>query len=125
MPAQLPRTHLHPLVPRRKNHGVNQNLYIGSNGHVCAINPQTGEELWRTSLKTGTLSSTTYQDVAVIVREDIIYAGCYGHLFALSRDGTILWHNPLKGLGHNDISLAFEGHSIQYLQKMVHSQTTT
>ena len=105
--------------------GMDQNLYIGSNGHVSAIDVNTGQEIWRRKLKEGLLNSTSYEDVAVIVRDGIIYAGCSGHLFALSPQGEILWHNPLKGLGHNDISLAFEGQSIQYLQKTVHSNSST
>ncbi|HUS34139.1 MAG TPA: PQQ-binding-like beta-propeller repeat protein [Verrucomicrobiae bacterium] len=104
---------------------MEQNLYIGSNGHVAAINAQTGEELWRKKLKEGLFSATHYEDVSVIVRDGIIYAGCSGHLFALSPAGEVLWHNPLKGLGHNDLSLAFEGQSIQYLQKTVHQQSSS
>jgi outer membrane protein assembly factor BamB len=104
---------------------MEQNLYIGSNGYVAAINPHTGEELWRKKLKEGLFSATHYEDVSVIVRDGIIYAGCSGHLFALSPAGEVLWHNPLKGLGHNDLSLAFEGQSIQYLQKTVHQQSSS
>ena len=96
-------------------------LYIGCNGHVSAIAARTGEELWRTKLKPGVLSATTLEDVSVIVRDGVIYAGCNGHLFAVSPDGAILWHNPLRGMGHNDISLAFEGQSIQFVKKVVHS----
>ena len=104
---------------------MEQNLYIGCNGHVSAIDPQTGAELWRTKLKPGVLSATNFEDVSVIVRDEIIYAGCNGHLFALSIDGRILWHNPLSGIGHNDISLAFEGQSIQYIKKVVHSSSSS
>jgi outer membrane protein assembly factor BamB len=104
---------------------MEQNLYIGSNGHVAAINLQSGEEVWRVKLKTGFISSTSYEDVSVIVRDGVIYAGCKGHLFALSPAGEIIWHNSLSGLGHNDISLAFEGHAIQFLQKTVHHHSTT
>ena len=102
---------------------MEQNLYIGCNGQVSAIDPQTGEELWRTKLKPGVISATNYEDVSVIVRDGVIYAGCNGHLFALSPDGRILWHNPLKGIGFNDISMAFEGQSIQYIQKTVHQSS--
>ena len=104
---------------------MEQNLYIGCNGHVSAVDIQTGAELWRVKLKPGVLSATTYEDVSVIVRDGIIYAGCNGHVFALSLDGRILWHNPLKGMGHNDISLAFEGQSVQYIQKTVHHHSSS
>jgi outer membrane protein assembly factor BamB len=105
---------------------MQQNLFIGSNGHVCAIDTGTGVEIWRTRLQKGLLQATASEDVSVIVREEIIYAGCQGHLFAISgKSGEILWHNDLKGLGYNDISLAFEGHSIQFLQKIVHQNGGT
>jgi hypothetical protein len=71
------------------------------------------------------LSATTYEDVSVIVRDGVIYAGCNGHIFALSPDGRILWHNPLKGVGYNDISMAFEGQSVQYIQKTVHHHSSS
>jgi outer membrane protein assembly factor BamB len=50
----------------------------------------------------------------------VVYAGSQGHLFALSgASGEVLWHNELKGLRFNDISLAFEGQSVQFLQKII------
>src|ERR1700753_3249346 len=100
------------------------NLYIGSNGFVSAIDPQTGAEVWRTTLRTGgVLNSVSHQDVSVMVRDKVISAGCYGHLFALSEGGEILWHNSLKGLGHGPIALAFEGQSIQYLERVRHDSS--
>ncbi len=95
-------------------------LIIGTNGHVAAIDTSTGEIRWQTSLDTGGfLSSTNYQDVSVLVREGIVYAGVAGHLYGLHQEtGEILWHNSLSGLGHNDISLAMEGVSVQFVQKV-------
>ncbi len=95
-------------------------LIIGTNGRVAAIHPATGEMLWQTSLDTGgLLSSTSYQDVSVLIRENVIYAGVAGHLYGLHAEtGEILWHNSLSGLGHNDISLAMEGVSVQFVQKV-------
>jgi outer membrane protein assembly factor BamB len=99
-------------------------LFIGSNGYVCAIDPSSGTEIWRTKLQEGMLKATAYQDVSVVVREGVIYAGSQGHLFALDAgSGRVLWHNPLKGLGFNDISIAFEGVSVQYIQKEVRSNS--
>ena len=74
---------------KRSKHG----LIIGVGGHVLAIDPGTGEELWRTKLKGGSI---------VTVRETAkrIYAGVTGELWCLDRaSGEILWHNKLKGLG--------------------------
>ena len=99
-------------------------LIIGSNGHVCAIDSQTGVEIWRTRLQQSVMSATRSEDVSVLVRDGTVYAGSQGHLFALAvTSGEILWHNALKGLRFNDIALAFEGQSIQYLQKTVHSHS--
>lgn len=104
---------------------MDQNLYIGSNGNVCAINPHSGDEIWRTRLQGGILNATNYADVSVIVRDGVVYAGSQGHLFALAAaSGEILWHNELKGLGYNDVALAFEGQSIQYLQKVQQSNSS-
>ena len=96
-------------------------LIIGSNGSVAAIDPESGGILWQTDLKTGSLfSSTSRADVSVLVRGNFVFAGGAGHLFCLdAQNGEILWHNPLKGMGHNDVSLAMEGVSVQYLQKVV------
>jgi outer membrane protein assembly factor BamB len=96
-------------------------LIIGTNGNVAAIDSSTGEILWATELRTGgILSSTRGEDVSVIVRDGQVFAGCSGHLFCLSAEtGDILWHNDLKGFGHNDLALALEGVSVQYLEKVV------
>jgi outer membrane protein assembly factor BamB len=94
-------------------------LVIGSNGYVAALNPPTGEEMWRTQLKQGLFSSTSGSDVSVIVVGSIIFAGSCGHLFCLAiEDGAVLWANDLKGFGYNDVSLAMQGVSVQYLQKV-------
>jgi|SRR5688572_18561410 len=98
-------------------------LFIGSNGHVCAIDPQSGNEVWRTRLQEGVFVATRSEDVSILVKNGKVYAGSHGHLFALSAStGEVLWHNELKGLRFNDIALAFEGYSVQFIQKTVHKQ---
>lgn len=96
-------------------------LIIGTNGYVASIDPATGATQWETSLDTGQFfNSTNYEDVSVLVHNGIVFAGVSGNLFALSAEtGEILWHNSLKGLGNNDISLAVEGVSVQFVQKVV------
>lgn len=89
-------------------------LYLGTNGHVLALDPQTGDEVWRTKLGSGLFSTTSHQDVTVIEHNGQLFAGCYGHLFCLDgSDGTIRWHNELPGLGHNDVALSIDGRSAQ------------
>jgi outer membrane protein assembly factor BamB len=95
-------------------------LIIGSSGYVAAINPMTGEELWRTALRKGLLSGAVREDVSVIVSGEVVFAGSNGHLFCLSAtDGALLWTNELKGMGYDDVSLAMAGISVQFLQKVV------
>ena len=45
-------------------------------------------------------------------------AGIYVSRFDAAT-GKLLWHNALAGMGHNDISLAMDGVSIQFLEKIV------
>jgi outer membrane protein assembly factor BamB len=98
-------------------------LYIGSNGHVAAIDPATGRQVWRTQLGGGGLfSSTRAQDVTVLQHEAYVFAGCAGHLFCLdARTGTERWNNGLEGMGHNDVTLAIAGKSIQYVATHTHT----
>jgi outer membrane protein assembly factor BamB len=100
---------------------VTQHLYLGCNGNVAAIDVSTGTELWRTKLKPGVLSATSHEDVAVLDHDGKVYAGCNGHLFCLDADsGEIVWHNPLSGIGHNDVTLSIGGRSIQIMNKVRH-----
>jgi outer membrane protein assembly factor BamB len=100
-------------------------LYIGSNGHVAAIVPESGEEAWRTPLNAGSLfSTTTAADVTVLQHEGRVFAGCYGHLFCLdAATGRVLWQNGLKNMGYNDVTLAIGGKSIQFVAS--HTQSST
>lgn len=99
-------------------------LIIGSNGSVAAIDPSSGKVLWQTKLSTGgLLSATGGQDISVLVKDGRVYAGGAGHLFCLDvATGRTLWHNPLTGLGHNDVALSMEGVSVQFLTKVERRQ---
>jgi outer membrane protein assembly factor BamB len=102
------------------------NLYIGCNGFVAAIDPSTGREHWRTRLEKGMFSSTAQQSVCVLEHEGRVYAGGHGHLFALdARNGSILWRNELKGLGHNDVTLAIAGKSVQIVSRATDAAVDT
>ena len=96
-------------------------LIIGINGHVSAVDPKSGRRLWSTKLGGGSfLASTNHEDVSVLLHEGVVFAGCFGHLFGLdAATGQVLWHNELEGMGHNDISLAMDGVSVQFQQKVV------
>src|SRR5262245_34165769 len=96
-------------------------LYIGVNGHVSAIDPNTGNEVWRTPLPIGPFGGKSSQDVCILEHEGKIYVGCWGNLFALDAyTGDVLWRNELKGLGYNDVTMAFAGKSVQYISSHTH-----
>jgi|GEM_PF-1881309 len=79
-------------------------LFIGTCGHVKAIDKRTGEDRWQTSLP-----GTGFEIVSVICEGFLIYAGSKGYVFGLdARTGAILWTNGLSGLGHEDMSLAIQ-----------------
>jgi outer membrane protein assembly factor BamB len=68
-------------------------LFIGVGGHAVAIDVRTGDEIWRTKLKTA--ATVTVHPVGARV-----FAGANGELFCLdAASGNILWHNKLPGLG--------------------------
>lgn len=103
---------------------VYETLYIGTNGHVSAIQPETGEELWRTKLGSGVFSAPGHQDVCVLQHRGLIFAGCYGHLFCLNAEtGELLWTNDLKGLGHNDVTLAIGDKAVQFVATHTHTSS--
>lgn len=70
-----------------------QPVVIGIGSHAVAINSETGDELWRTKLKSSSF-------VTVQLDGSRVLAGAGGELFCLdAKSGAILWHNKLKGLG--------------------------
>jgi outer membrane protein assembly factor BamB len=79
----------------------NDFLFLGTHGHVVAVNKRTGRKAWQTSLpKTG------WDMVAVVYEEDTLFCATKGRLFALDPlSGEILWKNDLKGLGSDLVFL--------------------
>ncbi len=83
-------------------------LYIGLGGHVVCLHPTTGDEIWRTKLKTSTYVTLQVTDASIM-------AGASGELYCLDpRTGEIRWHNKLKGLGMGVV--AFAGSDMAVLQ---------
>jgi outer membrane protein assembly factor BamB len=75
-------------------------LIIGIGGHVVAIDPSSGTEVWRTKVKRS-------EFVTVSPAGSVVFAGAGGELFCLdSAGGQILWHNKLKGLGTGLVTFA-------------------
>lgn len=101
-------------------------LIIGSNGYVAAIDLTDGRELWRTRLQTGVFAATNSQDVSVLVQGGFVFAGSHGNLFCLDvESGSIVWSNELSGMGYNDVSLAMQNVSVQFLQKVERSSSSS
>lgn len=69
-------------------------LILGINGYVVAIKKEDGREIWRTKLKSGSITVVSSDQTHV-------YAASSGHLFCLDKaTGKQVWTNPLKGLGY-------------------------
>ena len=74
-------------------------------------------------------SSAAVKEVIIMARKRSLQAistarcilvGCNGHVFGLDAgSGEKLWHNELPGAGHGSLSLAVEGVSVQYIEKIV------
>jgi outer membrane protein assembly factor BamB len=80
-------------------------LYVAVGGHIVALVPGTGEELWRTKLQGAT--STV---VSILAKDGLLFVGASGKAFCLDGlTGTLLWTNELKGLGYGSAFLAAEG----------------
>ena len=97
--------------------GKSQVVVIGVGSHAVAINTATGDEIWRTKLK-----SAHY--VTVYQEGQRVLAGAGGEIFCLDlRTGELLWHNKLKGLGLGLV--AFAGSTEAVASAMLAAQTAT
>ena len=80
-------------------------LYIGTHRFVAALDPQTGEEQWRTKLP-----HTGSGVVTIVVKGRQQFVGHSGHAYCLDkRTGEILWKNDLPRMGYHAVLLAMEG----------------
>ena len=80
-----------------------ENLIIGIQGTVLAIDRATGKEVWRSSLKGGDF-------VNVVLEDGQLFAASKGRLYRLDpATGRILWENGLAGMGWGLVSMAHAG----------------
>ena len=94
-------------------------LFIGIGSHVVALNPTSGEEIWRSKIK-----SSSYVTICVV--GDQVFAGAGGELFCLSAaSGELVWRNKLKGLGHGLIAFAGSEMSAASIQAMQSAQAAS
>jgi len=81
---------------------IEELLFVGTHGHVVALDQRTGAERWRRSLP-----RTGYSVVTLLFEEGRLLAASGGHCFALDpATGEIAWHNSLRGLGNSVVCLA-------------------
>ena len=74
-------------------------LLLGIKGHVVALEKGTGREIWRTRLTRGDF-------VNIVTDGNVIFATTSGEVFCLDAGtGTVLWKNPMKGLGLGVVTL--------------------
>lgn len=98
-------------------------IYCGTNGTISCIDENTGQEAWRSKLQTGGfLNPASGGDVAILVRNGVVIAGCNGHVWGFdAATGQQLWHNGLVGLGNGFVSLCDDAASVQYVKVVKHS----
>jgi outer membrane protein assembly factor BamB len=84
---------------------MNDHVYLGIKKYVVCLDKRTGEEIWRTKVKTSQL-------ITLIVDGPLIIAHAGGELFGIARrDRRIMWNNGLTGLGYGYCQMASEGAS--------------
>ena len=75
-------------------------LYIGIKGRVVALDRISGDEVWRTELRSSEFVTTLWDG-------DALFAATSGEAWRLNpKNGEVLWHNSMKGLGRGVVSLA-------------------
>ncbi len=89
-------------------------VYVGLKSQVVAFDRKTGQEVWRTPLPARYKSSGSL--VNVVRDAEGLFASFAGEIFALDpRTGTLLWNDPLKGLGTGMATIATDlGGSTQF-----------
>ncbi len=91
-------------------------LFLGINNHVVCVNKQDGAELWKTKLRSSTITNVYYETSNVFA-----YSG--GHLYCLNAlNGEITWENQLKGLGYGTCIIASEHQSSPVITSQIATQ---
>ena len=91
-------------------------LFLGIKSHVVCIDKSSGHELWRSKLKTSTITNVYYEN-------DMVFAYAGGHLFCVNAyDGSIKWENTLKGLGYSTCIIASEHQNNAVISAQVAAQ---
>ena len=74
-------------------------VFVGIKSGVVALDERTGEEVWSTELRSGF--------IYVVWDGQSVLATTAGEVWRLDpKNGAVIWHNQLKGLGRGLASLA-------------------
>ncbi len=93
---------------KRKKH-PSAYVFVGTYGHVMALDRGNGRKVWTTSLP-----RTGFSAVSIVYEEGQLICGSGGRVFALDpATGEILWKNGLQGMGTGLVFLT-TGHSNNY-----------
>lgn len=93
-------------------------LFLGISNHVVCLNKKDGTELWKTKLRSSTITNVYFEN-------DCVFAYSGGHLFCLEAlTGTIIWENQLKGLGYGTCIIASEHQNSTVIATQIATQQT-
>ncbi|MBV1909965.1 MAG: PQQ-like beta-propeller repeat protein [Kangiellaceae bacterium] len=91
-------------------------LFLGISSHVVCLSKETGEQIWKTKLKSSSITNVYFE-------EDNVYAYSGGHLFCLRADnGAIIWKNTLKGFGYGACIIASETQNASVISSQISAQ---
>lgn len=90
------------MTPERKLPEWHKYVFVGTHGHVIALNKTTGRKVWATSLP-----RTGYDMVSILFEDGRLFSASGGRVFALDpATGDIVWKNELKGMGSGLVYLS-------------------
>lgn len=103
-------------------------LFLAGRGLVVGLNKRTGQEVWRTSLRSGWFNwGSSY--VGLVEGTDHLYACANGQVSCLSKDeGRVLWQSKVSDLGFfptitvDGVPLAARGVSSSLPQQLLMAQ---
>lgn len=100
-------------------HKIDDLVILGIKGTVLALDRETGQEVWRTPLKSCYFTNITRE-------RGLILAGTRGEVFCLDAlTGRLLWNNPLKGMGFGLVTFATAPQSPAAHQQMMNDQNNS
>ena len=75
-------------------------IFVGIANTVLALEERTGDEVWRSALRTSDFTTVLWDG-------EVLIAASGGEAYRLDpATGAVLWNNKLKGLGRGIVSLA-------------------